>query len=111
MEKYMLNRKTNIISMKSYDNGLLVNVIHENENSIQIYQIDTVSIDLKHLKKENSEIIIDQLISNDLKNVGYRYCENTCDINEIEHKKTMYSLQVRGTIELLINEAERKCKT
>lgn len=96
MERY---GRTNIKSIKVLNEHIKLEVL--NEYSKETY-IDYVEIPKSYMTDKTLPVVIEQLISNDLKNVGYRYIEFAKIAKE--PFKTIPKTQIVGTMKLILNE-------
>ncbi|HEF3530765.1 TPA: hypothetical protein R9118_001658, partial [Campylobacter jejuni] len=69
---------TQIITMDLTDHTLNVKLLHEPMNDVlnneaDIYHVDMVKIPITFIKPETKSVLYEQLITNDLKHVGYDY--------------------------------------
>jgi hypothetical protein len=105
MAKLWISGDTNIKSMKEEQNEIAIELIQEdrnlNEEDVE-YRIDLVKIPKSYISRETFNTILDQLLTNDLKYVGYEYSEEMQ--KQSKPFKTMYKTQVRGTLNILLHE-------
>lgn len=100
MEQY---GRTNIKSINVLNEYIKLEVIHP--SSTETY-IDYVEIPREYVTDKTLPVLIEQFISNDLKNVGYRYIEFAEKV--VEPFKTIPKTQIIGTMKLILNEISRK---
>lgn len=91
--------RTNIKSIEVLHECIKVEVLNEREKETFI---DYVEIPKVYINDKTLPVIIEQIISNDLKNVGYRYTEFAEKVGE--SFKTIPKTQVLGTMQLILNE-------
>lgn len=105
MVKLWISGDTNIKSMKEEQNEIAIELIQEdrhlNEEDVE-YRIDLVKIPKSYISRETFNTILEQLVTNDLKHVGYEYLEHKQ--KQKEPFKTMYKTQVRGTLNIFSHE-------
>lgn len=98
---------TQIITMDLMDHTLNVELLHEPMNDVlnneaDIYHVDMVKIPITFIKPETKSVLYEQLITNDLKHVGYDYQACTEALTTQPH--TMYHTQVKGTLSIILKE-------
>lgn len=98
---------TQIITMDLTDHTLNVKLLHEPMNDVlnneaDIYHVDMVKIPITFIKPETKSVLYEQLITNDLKHVGYDYQACTEALTTQPH--TMYHTQVKGTLSIILKE-------
>ena len=96
---------TNVLSMTLYKDYLQVELIELKdlaEMEADCY-LDIVCIPSLYINKGTYPSLLEQLITNDLKNVGYEYNEHVSPYH-CNTVKTMYKTQIRGSLNLLVNE-------
>lgn len=96
---------TNVLSMTLKKDYLQVELIELNEiDEIEAdCYLDVVRIPNAYINKGTYQTLLEQLISNDLKNVGYEYSEHVSPYH-CKTVKTMFKTQIRGSLNLLLNE-------
>lgn len=94
-----LNGRTNIKSIEVLDRYIKIDVLNESKSS---EFIDCVEIPNEYITDKTLPVIIEQFISNDLKNVGYTYTE-FAERNK-EPFQTLPKTQIVGTMKLILNE-------
>ncbi|MFW3619496.1 hypothetical protein [Staphylococcus caprae] len=97
-----LSGDSNIYQMQMTKDALVVEIVNlkESDESLDKYYIDKVRIPLEFLNASHYHVVLEQLQTNDLKHVGYRYEENAYKLTE--PFKTMYHTQVKGTMNIFI---------
>lgn len=109
MNSIWLGGKTNVKTIRVNKELLIIELIHEDcsERNQQeaVYYLDVVKVPRIYINEDTFGVMYEQLITNDMKNVGYDYNENFCEVQE-ETFKTMNPLQIKGTLELLIKEKQ-----
>lgn len=93
---------TNIKTIRALKEYIKIELV--NPSKAELF-IDCVEIPNIFITNETLPVIIEQMLSNDLKNVGYRYIEHVK--KEVNNFKTMPKTQIAGTMKLILNEISR----
>lgn len=105
MPKLWISGDTNIKTMQLGQHELAIELIQTNSDLNDYenkYRIDLVKIPKAYINTETYHAILEQLLTNDLKHVGYEYVEQKQ--KQTKPFKTMYKTQVRGTLNILLHE-------
>lgn len=104
MPKLWVSGDTNIKTMREEQNNIAIELIQEDRhlNQENSYRIDLVKIPKSYINTETFHTVLDQLLTNDLKHVGYEYLEQKQ--RQSKSFKTMYKTQVRGTLNIFLHE-------
>lgn len=104
MPELWISGDTNIKTMREEQNNIAIELIQEDRhlNQENSYRIDLVKIPKSYINAETFHTVLDQLLTNDLKYVGYEYSEEMQ--KQSKPFKTMYKTQVRGTLNILLHE-------
>lgn len=93
---------TNIKTIRTLEGYIKIELVNLSKSESFI---DCVEIPNIFITNETLPVIIEQMLSNDLKNVGYRYTEHVK--KEVNNFKTMPQTQIVGTMKLILNEISR----
>lgn len=98
-----LSGDSSIFKMEQESKAIKIQVINPPEKAASTsrsYYIDTVYIPHTYVNRDNYNVILEQLLTNDLQHVGYTYQKRTSVVKS--DFKTLYKTQVRGTLSIFL---------